>query len=145
MINTNIFFFFRKKPLSPMIPGNKNFSRIFRNDLYIFQDEMSIEINKARSLVNYGGEQQALLVSRQRERERTLKEIQLRRETGGWKGRRARNCTPFLFALKRMLIGVGVRVSPFAKCFAPGSGHTTLSAPSRECRAVNNTPIMHGG
>lgn len=53
-----------------MIPGNKNFSRIFRNDLYIFQDEMSIEINKARSLVNYGGEQQALLVSRQRERER---------------------------------------------------------------------------
>lgn len=82
---------------------------------------------------------------REREIERTLKEIQLRRETGGWKGRRARNCTPFLFALKRMLIGVGVRVSPFAKCFAPGSGHTALSAPSRECRAVNNTPIMHGG
>ena len=70
-----------------MIPGNKNFSRIFRNDLYIFQDEMSIEINKARSLVNYGGEQQALLVSRQRERERTLKEIQLRRETGSWSSR----------------------------------------------------------
>lgn len=94
-------------------------------------------INKARLLVNYGGEQQALLVSKERERERTLKEIQLRREAGGWKGRCARNCTPFLFALKRMLIGVGVRVSPFAKCTHP-EVVTALSAPvvSRECSTL---------
>lgn len=75
MINTSIsfsFYNFLDKFLKKLVDWS-NFEERYIYILYISDflkwNEYREMINKARLLVNYGGEQQALLVSRERERE----------------------------------------------------------------------------